>query len=296
MAVALSPLPKFVAYDNNGAPLAGGKLYTYIASSTTPLATFTDATGATANPNPTILDSAGRADVWLTIGSAYRLELRDSTDAVTYWTIDQVIAVPQGNPALIDDASATVEQSEATMDPGEVGAEVLAVNLAQELQQLRFRIKEITGAASWRTTYGLRRVQGTVLSGEPLGAFEPNVDTGMVVELAYDFCEGILGGSVVTYKMLRRTLSAVGTVKMSLELRRHRGGAPDVSLATTAIDFAPGGTNSVLFTYAFGITDFQAGDVISLAFIRQGTLPADTNEDRCYMLGHWFEYTGILGR
>ncbi len=51
--------------DDNGDPLAGGKLYSYEAGTSTPLATYTDVTGSVANSNPVILDSGGRASVWI---------------------------------------------------------------------------------------------------------------------------------------------------------------------------------------------------------------------------------------
>lgn len=64
--------------DANGVPLAGGKLFTYAAGTTTPLATFTDSTGSVQNANPVILDAAGRADVWMTPGLLYKFVLQDS--------------------------------------------------------------------------------------------------------------------------------------------------------------------------------------------------------------------------
>jgi hypothetical protein len=74
--------------DANGAPLVGGKLYTYAAGTTTPLATYTDYGGATANANPVILDSRGEASVWL--GTAlYKMALYDSTN-VLIWTVDNI--------------------------------------------------------------------------------------------------------------------------------------------------------------------------------------------------------------
>lgn len=67
-------------FDNNGAPLAGGLLYTYAAGTTTPAATYTSSTGATANSNPIVLDSAGRpaSEIWLTTGSSYKFVLQTS--------------------------------------------------------------------------------------------------------------------------------------------------------------------------------------------------------------------------
>src|SRR5437868_3981104 len=45
--------------DVNGKPLSGGKVFTYQAGTTTPLAAFTDSTGVTQNTNPIILNSGG---------------------------------------------------------------------------------------------------------------------------------------------------------------------------------------------------------------------------------------------
>lgn len=67
-------------FDDNGDPLSNGKLYSYAAGTTTPKATYTTAAGDVANANPVILDSAGRAKVFL-VGS-YKFTLTDSNDAV----------------------------------------------------------------------------------------------------------------------------------------------------------------------------------------------------------------------
>lgn len=57
-------LPGYQFFDDDGSPLAGGKICTYSAGTTTPLATYTDSTGSVLNTNPVILDSAGRATIW----------------------------------------------------------------------------------------------------------------------------------------------------------------------------------------------------------------------------------------
>lgn len=87
MAVLLTP-PVLQFFDNDGNPLAGGKLYTYVAGTvSTPKATFTDESGATPATNPIILDSAGRATVW--INGAYKFVLKDALDN-TIKTTDNV--------------------------------------------------------------------------------------------------------------------------------------------------------------------------------------------------------------
>lgn len=71
-------------FDNNGVPLAGGKIYTYAAGTTTPLATYTARDGVTPNTNPIILDAAGRTpqQVWSTEGLLYKYVVATSTDVV----------------------------------------------------------------------------------------------------------------------------------------------------------------------------------------------------------------------
>ena len=88
MAAMLTPSPKVQFFDANGEPLVGGKLYTYAAGTSSPLATYTDATGNTANANPVILDSRGEANVWLG-PSRYKWALYTSTDTLI-WTVDGI--------------------------------------------------------------------------------------------------------------------------------------------------------------------------------------------------------------
>jgi len=80
--------PKLQFFDANGNPLAGGKLYSYAAGTTTPLATYTDYGGGTANSNPVILDSRGEANVWFGTGQ-YKLKLTDADDVEIY-TVDNL--------------------------------------------------------------------------------------------------------------------------------------------------------------------------------------------------------------
>ena len=80
--------PVFQAFDDNGDPLAGGKLYTYEAGTTTPKTTYSDYDYQTANSNPLVLDSRGEADPIYGQGW-YKWVLKDSND-VEIWTFDNV--------------------------------------------------------------------------------------------------------------------------------------------------------------------------------------------------------------
>lgn len=78
-------------FDNNGVPLSGGKIYTYEAGTTTPLASYTSSSGSTAHSNPIVLDSAGRVpggEIWNAL-TLYKFVLKTSAE-VTIATYDNV--------------------------------------------------------------------------------------------------------------------------------------------------------------------------------------------------------------
>jgi len=72
-------------FDNNGNPLSGGKIYTYEAGTSTPLATYTSSAGNTAHTNPIVLDSAGRVpnggEIWNAL-QLYKFVLKTSTEVL----------------------------------------------------------------------------------------------------------------------------------------------------------------------------------------------------------------------
>jgi hypothetical protein len=87
MAVFLSPVGGVAAqfFTNTGAVLTGGKLYTYAAGTTTPLASYTTNAGNVARTNPVVLDAAGRVpgsgEIWI-LPVSYKFVLKDSNDVL----------------------------------------------------------------------------------------------------------------------------------------------------------------------------------------------------------------------
>jgi len=81
-------------FSNNGVPLAGGKIFSYQAGTTTPQTTYTTSAGNVAHPNPIILDAAGRipsgGEIWLTDSQPYKFVLQTSDDVLiaTYDNVD----------------------------------------------------------------------------------------------------------------------------------------------------------------------------------------------------------------
>ncbi len=76
-AVGLQSYPKFKAWDANGVPLSGGKLYSFIPGTSTPKNTYSDHLFTVPNQNPVILDSLGEATVYL--NGATKLVLQTAT-------------------------------------------------------------------------------------------------------------------------------------------------------------------------------------------------------------------------
>ena len=98
MAVNLSPIGNgFQFFSTTGIPLAGGKIYSYQAGSSTPLATYSDSGGAIPNANPIILGTDGRpqTEIWLTYGYNYKFVLNDAND-VTIQTYDNIYGIEIG--------------------------------------------------------------------------------------------------------------------------------------------------------------------------------------------------------
>lgn len=87
------------AFDANGDPLPGAKLFFYTTGTTTPLDTYSDNALTIANTNPVIADSAGRFGSIFLQNSDYAVTLKDASDVVIY------TADPVRGPAGASEAS-----------------------------------------------------------------------------------------------------------------------------------------------------------------------------------------------
>lgn len=92
MPAALLPWVKPQFSDAAGDPVASGKLFSYVAGTTTPQPTYSniDLADEHANANPILLNAAGEAttNIYL-LPTGYKFELRDAGN-VSLWTVDDV--------------------------------------------------------------------------------------------------------------------------------------------------------------------------------------------------------------
>ncbi len=119
-AVLLTPLTGQF-FDNNGDPLNGGLIYSYVAGTAfgTPLATYTDATGATPAANPVVLNSAGRADIWG--AGTYDFKITDSLGNIID-TISSVTAI-----------FGSGDMTKAVYDPANVAEQLAGLTAVQTM-------------------------------------------------------------------------------------------------------------------------------------------------------------------
>jgi hypothetical protein len=119
---ALLPWQPTQFLDNSGRVLAGGKVCTYVAGTSTGLATYTDSTGATPNPvppNAIVLDSSGRANIWLAQDRAYKISLFTAGTDGTCSTGTLVRSVDQMTAGMAARYTATAAPTTGTWQTGD---------------------------------------------------------------------------------------------------------------------------------------------------------------------------------
>ena len=190
MAVNLSPIGNGVSFLGvTGLPLSGGKLYSYQAGSSTPLATYTTTSGLIANANPIILGTDGRApnEIWLTVGYNYKFILQDSAGG-TIATYDDIYGILGTIPA----ASSTLPSGMILLWSGSIGsipAGYLLCDGTNSTPDLRNSF--IVGAGS---TYSVNQTGG---SADSIVVSHTHTATSTVTDPGHFHTSTILSGSNV---------------------------------------------------------------------------------------------------
>lgn len=113
-SAAVMPSARQQFLDNSGNVCAGCTLTTYSSGTTTPLTTYSDAALTVANPNPIVMNSAGRpavsgAEVNIYLSQvSYKFVLATSA-AVTLWTADAVPATNIGLTGVSNTGDVTLQ-------------------------------------------------------------------------------------------------------------------------------------------------------------------------------------------
>ena len=226
MAVNLSLLAGAGAqfFDNSGNVLTGGKLYTYLAGTTTPAATYTTSAGNVAHSNPIVLDAAGRVpsggEIWLTDDVSYKFILKTSAD-VTIATYDNVTG--NGSGILVDlaapNGSSLVGYTQGDLD-------AVATTVQAKLRET-VSVKDF-GAVGDGVADDTTAIQNAIDSG----AGEVYFPDGTYKTTAPIYLDGgvSLVGSNSSNSVIKKTTTTAGTGS-----NLARGGAVTDSYAVNAI-------------------------------------------------------------
>lgn len=82
MALQISPIGNDQFFNSNGQLLVGGKIFTYLAGTSTKTPVYTDILGAGSHTNPIVLNAFGMPStpIYLIIGASYKFVLAPATD------------------------------------------------------------------------------------------------------------------------------------------------------------------------------------------------------------------------
>ena len=253
MPYSLLPNPKFRAFDANGDPLAGGKVYTYEPGTTTPKPSYTDNTGGTANANPVLLDANGEASIWL--NGFYKIILKNSAD-VQQWSIDQVSSMPAESNTVFS------EWLSNGLVPTYVGTTQFSVPGDETTRfQVGRRVKFTVTAG---TVYGTITVSAyTTLTTVTVTFDSGSLDAG--ISAVY---EGVL--SVTNPSLPKRvyTISDGTAASHALSVAQLQSGS--LTYASTS------GTDTYTGSLAPAITAYTTGMLVNLYFAIANTLTTPT--------------------
>lgn len=116
------PPPVFTAYDSNGDPCSGCKLFSYAAGTTTKQNTYTTSALSVTNSNPIVLDSAGRATVFVNPTLSYKFVLAPASDtdppASPIYTVDSVVGPFSGVVSITAANTRGLQISRTSADAG----------------------------------------------------------------------------------------------------------------------------------------------------------------------------------
>lgn len=193
---SLLPWIKTRFFDEDGNPLAGGKLFSYYAGTSTPLATYTDQSGLTANTNPVILDANGEANVWINT-AAYKFVLKDANDVVLF-TVDNVQAPTGGGgggfdwiPHSVTDGQSATNLAGETMDTDDYSSVMYEVEIIRGTTVIsngQIAIQNLNGTG--------RVVTGLFMSNEEHGVTFSVSQVGTVVQLKAALDAGAGNGTI----------------------------------------------------------------------------------------------------
>lgn len=298
----LSPifnLPFFT--DNNGDPLAGGRIFTYEAGSTSILkTTYVDAGETAENPNPIVLDAAGRlpggTSIWLEDGELYNLVLTMPDGTTVLKSFDDVSGVivstgggEGGGPTVwVETPGATYLSPSSVLVPGNFASQYALGNRVRVTQPggLSYGVVTSVSFASGNTTVavqldgpsftpGLTKVEYSILFAAP----NETVDAG-----------GVSFFDAVPYPTANTVGNKVKAVEANVTSVTNRVGA------MRQVWQATGSAGTYAVTVSPAVTSYTTDQILTVRFQNAGTTAATININGVGAVGlSQYNAAGVLG-
>jgi hypothetical protein len=151
MSGQLAPASIFQAIGPSGI-LPGAQLFTYAAGTTTPQATYTDASLLFPNTNPVIMNAAGQASVWLSPQLGYKFVLEDASGNLIY-TQDNILGAGSGSTGLPGQNAIVLALSAPALQVTAPSTGVVSdFSMANGFATLYSGTTNITSQATWSLT------------------------------------------------------------------------------------------------------------------------------------------------
>lgn len=240
--------------DNNGRPLAGGRLYAYLAGTTTPTPTWRDAGFGILNTNPVVLDSAGYSMVWLNPAAVYKFRMTNRW-GVQQWTVDNVsgnlLCAPSGGGPTEPSGPPTIISITPNSGPVAGGNQVTITGTNFDISAtVAFNGTSATNVG----VLSLTTLMATVPPGNPGTVSVTVTVNGQPVTLANAYTYGALP-TVTTISPVTGSTGTVVTItgtNFSSGAAVTFGGIPATAVtvvnATTITATVPAGTGAVTVT------------------------------------------------
>lgn len=240
MSTRLLPNLKQRYLDHNGQPLAGGKVYSYIASTVTPAATYTDQSGSTPNTNPVILDANGEANIWVAAGS-FKFVLTDANDVVQ-WTTDSVTSASATGGSDASAAAASADAASTSAAAAAASAAAAAAVIPSQTGNANKVLRTNGTSTSWALVDLTANVSGVL----PIA----NGGTGQTTQQA---SMDALAGTQSSGKYLRSdgTHTTLSTIQVSDVPTLNQNTTGTASNVTGTVAIANGGTGQTAKAAAF---------------------------------------------
>jgi len=211
---SLMPPGKQQYFAADGSPLAGGKLYTYAAGTSTPQVTYSDKFESIPNTNPVILDSRGEASIfWGQDG--YKAVLKDAADSII-WTVDKLYAVQDTTSMVFPQEVITATGGQTVFELGikyNVGGSALAI-YRNGIRLFPGDYTENTPTRITLTTPASAADKFLFISAQPFGTFLDDVLVAYLGPYAGNIT--IVGSNITDVNTVATNITAMGTVATNI--------------------------------------------------------------------------------